>query len=766
MGALTETGRRRRRRRLLRRLLAVLGGAVLLAVVVAIWAIAPFWELAGRLEASGSSAPSRLFARPLPLSVDTPFDASRLRLELDALAYRAVEEPGALAPGSWTEGGGITQIALRGWTAPGGFRGPQTLALHHRKGRLTAIEIDGRAAPAATLEPVQLAAWYGDDQRERRFVPLERMPEDLVLAVLAAEDAGFFDHAGVSPTGIVRALLANLRGGALQQGGSTLTQQLVKNVYLTHERTVTRKVREALLAVILDLRYDKSAILEAYLNEIYLGQSGPVSLIGVGAAAWVYFGKDVSELSLGESATLAGIIPSPGSWAPTRHPESARARRDLVLGRLAELGWLDQEAITAARSAPLAVSEQPLAARRAPWFAALAEREARERFGIERLADAGYLVMSTLDWGDQVAAQRAVRDGLADVERRIEKPKAGSPPLEAALVSLDPASGGVLAWVGGRDWARSQFDRAGLARRQVGSAFKPIVFAAAFEAGIAQPATLLRDEPFTLRVGSARWSPRNSDGQFRGSVSARTVLERSLNVPTARLSVEVGIPAVAALARQMGIRSALVEVPALALGAAEIAPLELAAVYATLAAGGRRPPAHAITAVLTSDGQALPGTVPGGAKQVMAPETAFLVSSCLQGVLDGGTAARVRRLGVEGRLAGKTGTTNDRRDVWFAGYAPSRASVVWVGYDDNRTTRLTGSTGALPIWAAFTKQVEPAGGWSLFPQPPRIATATIDPATGGLATENCPTRQAEVYREDLVPRVECPLHPRRRSWWR
>ncbi len=748
---------RRKPGRWRRWLLLGLGAAGLLGVG-AIWTIAPFWELASRLGQRTSTAPSRLFARPLALGVERPLELARLRTELEALAYRQVEGDAALPSGTWREQAGMIEVSQRGWATTSGYRPPQGLVIRHQKGQITGLEIDGRPTPGASLEPVQLAAWYGPHQRERRFVPLERMPEHLVLAVLAAEDAGFFEHAGVSPTGILRALLANARGREMRQGGSTLTQQLVKNVFLTHERTVGRKVREALLAVILDLRYDKRDILEAYLNEIYLGQSGSVSLIGVGAASWVYFGKEVAALDLGEAATLAGIIPSPGPWAPTRALETATARRNLVLDRLAELAWLDEATITAARTQPLVAAEQPLAARRAPWFAALAEREARERYGVEALADTGFTVLSTLDWGDQLAAQTAVREGLAELERRLQKPKADEGPLQSALVSLDPATGGILAWVGGRDFNRSQFDRAGLARRQIGSAFKPIVVAAAFEAGLAQPATILDDAPFTHGSGRTSWSPRNSDGTFRGPVTVRETLEHSLNVPTARLALDAGIPAVAALARQMGIRSPLEEVPALALGTAEITPLELASVYATLAAGGRRPAIHGIAAILGADGTPLPGSVAGGAKQVMAAETAFLVTSCLQGVLDRGTGASARRLGVEGRLAGKTGTTNDRRDAWFAGYSPTRATAVWVGYDDNRTMRATGTTGALPIWSRFVKAVKPAGGWPLFPQPPKISSPMIDPTTGELASSRCPERRPELFRSDLAPRRICSRH--------
>ncbi len=618
----------------------------------------------------------------------------------------------------------------------------------------------GQARTAADEAPL-LASYYGPDLRERRPMGLDELPEELILSVLAAEDAYFLEHRGFSLAGIARAAWVNLRAQEVRQGGSTLTQQLVKNLYLTHQRTLIRKLREVVLAVFLELRYEKRAILEAYLNEIYWGRSGSVDLMGVGAAAWAYFGKHPAELELAESALLAGMIISPATRNPLRHPDAARERRDFVLGRLTQLGWLPADRLEQASRQEVALVRQPLVTRRVPWFAAAMEDEARRRFGIETLADAGYVLHSTLSLDDQRQAEAAVRWGAEALEKGWEKNRKTTSPLESALISVDPGSGGILAYVGGRNYGRSQFDRVTRARRQAGSAFKPIVYLTAFADRVATPATLLEDAPYTMRLAGQRWSPQNSDGEYRGWIRAREALEKSLNVPTARLAMRVGLERVIETARSMGLSGRLEPYPALALGAMEVSPLEMATVYATLAGGGRRPALHGLTAVYDRHGDAVPGAPIPPPTRVLAEDVAFLTNRVLQGVLDRGTGRGAREQGIEDPLAGKTGTTNSRRDSWFAGYSPERCTLGWVGYDDNSKTRLSGARAALPIWARFTHRVRPAGGYSDFSRPAGVVTALIDPGTGALATTRCPTWQEEVFLSDFVPSLTCPEH---RGW--
>jgi penicillin-binding protein 1B len=608
-----------------------------------------------------------------------------------------------------------------------------------------------------------LASYYGPDLEERRPLKLAEISNDLITAVLAAEDAGFTSHGGVSVGGILRALWVNLRGGEVRQGGSTLTQQLVKNLYLTHDRTLARKSRELVLALLLELRYTKEEILEAYLNEIYLGGSGGVSLLGVQSASRAYFGKDASQLDLAEAATLAGMIRSPAHHSPIAHPARAIKRRNWVLDRLTELDWVEKERIAKARAQPLWVAPEPVVRRRAPYFADAAAQEAARRFGVEagKLADAGYVLFSTLDWDSQQAAQQAVEWGVERVESGYQKGYKGEGPLQAALVSVDPRSGEILAYLGGREYGESQFDRASQALRQVGSTFKPIVYAAAFEHHTASPASFLDDAPLAVALPGqpAVWTPKNDDGQFHGYVSVRSALEKSYNLATARLAMAVGMDRVVALARDLGISSKMEPFPSIALGAVEVTPLELSTVYSAFATGGLRPTMHGLSGMIDRYGKPLQSEPLPEPVRVVTPQTAYLVTSLLQGVLVRGTAAG--SVGpANGTLAGKTGTTNKQRDSWFAGYSTERVTVVWVGYDDNSKTRLSGSRAALPIWTRFIAKA-PRGSYQTFKAPVGVTSAVIDPSTGLLATEFCPVAFSEVFRVGESPLESCDRHT---SW--
>ena len=737
------------------RLSWVLVGLAVVFLAFVLWLLRPFWRLSSQFAEHAEAQPSRLYGQPLELRVGGPGTAADTIDELLSLEYRDAGE-GALDPGTYRKSERGLAAYVRTYPTPTGVAGGRIVEISFGGRRVSGLWLDGAPVERLSLEAPQLASYFGDDMLERRPVVVDELPEHLVRAVLAAEDDSFFRHGGVSPSGIVRALWKNVRGGAVRQGGSTLTQQLVKNLYLTQERTVARKAQEAVLAVLLELRYSKRAILQAYLNEIYLGKSGGANLLGVGAAARAYFGKDAAALSLGEAATLAGMIQSPGDYAPTTHPERALKRRNWVLDRLAALEWVPRDRVASEKQAPLSVAPQRPAGRRAPYFADWAAQEARQRFGIADLDDAGYTLFSTLRWRDQRRAEDAIAWGLEQLEKGWQKGRAGR--LQSALVSIEPRSGAVLAYVGGRGYTESQFDRASQARRQAGSAFKPVVYAAAFEHGAATPATLLEDAPLTVTLARQVWTPHNDDDDYRGWVTARQAVEQSLNVPTARLGLQLGLERVVEMARGLGVESPLQPVPALSLGAFEVTPVELATVYATFAAGGKRPPVHALEAVLDRAGAPVQGAALAEPEQVLSPQSAFLLTTVLQGVVDHGTGASVRQQGVADSVAGKTGTTNGRRDSWFAGYAPSRATLVWVGIDDNSETRLSGSRAAAPIWGRFMSAVRPPGGYPVFSTPRGILTAVVDPETGELATEACPRVITEVFREGQVPGVVCHLH--------
>ncbi|HSG38106.1 MAG TPA: PBP1A family penicillin-binding protein, partial [Thermoanaerobaculia bacterium] len=709
---------------------------LLLAIllVVGAFVIRPFWRLSGQFDDITFRQPSRLYAKAIRLDEGRSFPQELLVANLSGEGYREDQDSDGLPAGRYRRYKNGVAVHLRSFPMPDGGRGGGLVEIGYKGSRIIGIRRNGEQVESVILEPPLLAAYYGPDNQERRPVTMDEVSKDLVAAVVAAEDDSFFKHAGFSVSGVLRALWVNTRGGEVRQGGSTLTQQLVKNLYLTHERTLARKSQELLLAVLLEARYEKRKILEAYLNEIYLGGANGVSLLGVGAASRAYFGKDASQLDLAEAATIAGLIRSPANYSPLTKPERAKARRDWVLERMASLDLVPRERIDQALRQPVTVAPEPVVRRRAPYFADSAALEAARRFDIKDLQDGGYVLFSTLDWSSQKAAQEAVEKGLKALE---PKKKSGAKELQAALISVDPGTGGILAYIGGRGYDSSQFDRAGRAQRQAGSAFKPIVYAAAFEDGKASPATFLEDEPLTIRLASQSWSPKNDDGSFHGWVSVRTALEKSYNPATTRLALQVGMPRVIRLATEMGITTPMEPFPSMALGAASITPLEMSAVYATLANGGARPPIHELAAVIDRYGKPVMGTPLPKPVRVISPQTAYMVTSLLQGVLERGTA-RGAASGLRGDVAGKTGTTNKRRDSWFAGYTPERATVVWVGYDDNSRTRLSGARAALPIWIRFMGDVAPPNGYSTFQQPPGVTTAVIDPSTGLLATGSCP----------------------------
>ncbi|HVS14590.1 MAG TPA: transglycosylase domain-containing protein [Thermoanaerobaculia bacterium] len=732
-----------------------------------VWLLLPLWGVSGQLSAAPRQQPSRLYAAPARVDVGAALRARDLVALLEERGYRADDGAGGagLRRGRYRLDGERVQVALRSFPTAAGWTVPAALEVVARSGTVERIELDDESVRSVLLDPLLLGSYYGPDLLDRWPEPLDRLPEHVWRAVLAAEDATFFRHAGLSITGIVRALWIDLRGRELSHGGSTVTQQLVKNIYLTHERTVARKVREAFLAMVVELRYSKQTLLQAYLNEIFLGRSGPVNLMGIGAAARVYFGVPAAELTLAEAATLAGMIRSPTHLAPRRHPERSQQSRDAVLRRMYELGWIDQAELEAALAEPLVAGGRASDRWRARFAADAAAAELRERWNVRGLEDAGYAVISTLDRTDQDAAEAAVSWGLDALEEGWQQ-GVDDAALEGALISVDPRDGRVLAWVGGRDYGRSQFDRARLASRQVGSAFKPVVLAAALAARAATPSDVLVDEPITVVQAGREWSPNNDDRRFRGPVTVRQSIEQSLNVPTVRLALDVGLPRIIETARALGVTSPLERVPSLALGAFEMTPVELLGAYACFAAGGTRAPLHLVEGVLDRRGQPLAGAALPAAERALEPGVAYLVTSVLEGVIDHGTGRRLRQDGLRDVLAGKSGTTNGGRDSWFIGYAPERATLVWVGYDASRPTRLSGARAALPIWGRFTLARRPRGGYRVALPPSDVTTRSVDPESGQLATGRCPSVITEVFLRDDVPAEECEIHGTSGRWWR
>ena len=654
--------------------------------------------------------------------------------------------------------------------APGQFRrttaawdifprdGKGRIGLEIRGERIARVTRDGKDVESAVLEGEVLTGVGDATAEDYRPIQLAHTPTGLVNAVLAAEDHRFFQHGALDVRSIARAAWSNLKGGRVTQGGSTITQQLVKNRLLTRQRTMLRKLQEAWLAMLVESGYSKEQILEAYLNEIYLGQRGPLAIRGVGAAARAYFSKEVHQLTAGEAALLAGMVRAPNTYSPVLNPDRARERRNAVLKRMLELRMLDAAAYERARREPLRAPARPWPGQAAPYFADYVRLELEGRF------IHGTRIGTTLDLPLQRFAENAAARGLDQLESSFPRTRRHDPRarLQVALVAVDPATGEIRALVGGRDYQASQFNRATLARRQAGSSFKPFVYLAALRPRDGPPlftaASMVDDAPLTIMVDGKPWTPRNYQERYEGRVSVRRALEQSLNSATVRISQAVSLPVIVETARGLGFHSNLAPVPAVALGAFEVTPLDLAGAYAPFASGGVRPSAiHGVRAVDRVDGTRVLLGQERSAATVMSPAEAYLMTSLLQGVIRTGTAASMPVLGISGEVAGKTGTTNDGRDAWFVGYSSRLLAVVWVGFDDGEAHGLSGAQAALPIWADFMKQALGAYPAPPFAIPDGISFADIDATNGKLAGSSCPLVVRETFLAGSEPE-RCDEH--------
>ena len=724
-----------------------------------------------RFEQRRSALPSRTYSAPFEIDVREGIEASELLDRLTTLGYRQVDgEPSQ--PGEYRRRKDIWTVYLRSATIGSDQREAFRLELRVRRNRISrATDLSSRK-PLRTfaLEPEPLFTYYAEHMEDRRWTPLERVPGDLVAALEVVEDRRFRRHFGLDVVGIGRAMFVNAGQGRVVQGGSTITQQLVKNLYGVRRRTMRNKLREAVAAVALELHYDKDAILEAYLNEVYLGQRGPVAISGIGDASHFFFGMPVEQLDLARSALLVGMIRNPGGYNPRAHPDRALDRRNLVLESMRGQDRIDEDRMQATLLEPLHVVVLVPTNQRLPWAAAYLAEATTARSEEVPLSQAGYSLHTTFDPAIQHAASEALRRGLERIERRLGRDSQGEP-LEGAVVVLRPSDGAILGLIGGRDYARSQFNRATRARRPAGSALKPFVYLAALERAQQDAdfaftlATLLDDSPIHLDSGGKTWSPANYDGQFRGPVSARQALEQSLNVPAVRAATHVGLDRIVELLRRVGIEQDLQPLPSLALGAADVTPLELAAVFATLANGGSRVQPHGLVGLQDREGN--PRRLPTAEPQpVVDASLTYLMTNALRGVVERGTARSAADWGFRGLAAGKTGSSDDLRDAWFVGYTPDVLVAVWVGYDDNRRIGLPGASAALPIWVGVMQAIG-AETWRGFPRPRGIGERWVDPLSGQLAHYRCPDAVRELFVSGTEPDEPCTVHERRRrrSFW-
>ena len=713
-----------------------------------------------RLAAGWTPPPAQLFAAELELSAGLALDRDELARWLNDLGY--LERDRARGVGEFTvESHAITLITLdgaeRGRTVRVTFSGDTGDTQH-----VLAIEIPpaGHAERMALGAPL-LATLHAGERRKRRVTPLGEIPRRVIQAVLAAEDHRFFEHRGVDAIRIAGAAVTNMTGNRRYLvGASTLTQQLVKNTLLSAEQTISRKLREQALAMLLERRLSKARILELYLNQVYLGQQGSFAIHGVAQGARALFGKNLRNLTLGESATMAGIIQAPQRHAPARHPDRAQTRRNGVLQAMVEHGFVTPDEALSAIREPVRVVAETAEDIEAPYFVDLVGQQLQHVGAARDAGRGGLRIETTLDRRLQRLAEAAVHEGA----RRIAGGRAdvaGEPP-QVAMVAVDPRTGAIRSLVGGTSYRDSQFNRAARAQRQPGSVVKPFVYLAALERARRDPAfpftasSLIDDTPTTFVFDRRSWRPANYGGVYDGPVTARMALARSRNVAAVKVAEQVGFQQVATLWAAAAGGATPPAYPALALGVFETTPLQVAAAYTVLANGGVRMPLEAISRASDGDQHiALFGDTP---RRVAAADSAFLVTRMLQSVLDVGTGAAARHRGFFHPAAGKTGTTDDLRDAWFVGFTPSLLTVVWVGMDDGSPLGLTGAEAALPIWADFMRGALDGLESPEFSPPPGVTVIEVDTATGLRATPGCPETLHESFRDGTEPRALCPLH--------
>lgn len=694
------------------------------------------------LNGLGEGFSTRVYAAPFPLRTGLRQSSGDLVRRLERLRYARVDSEPAL-PGEYALRESRLQVYLRSFRTPLLAQEPALATLSERREGEWEVRVGTSADRAAALEPEIAAELSGPRKIRREPARWDEIPPLLRGAVVSAEDKRFYRHWGIDPRALARAAWADLSRGGVLQGGSTITQQLAKNFFLTPRRALSRKVLEAFLAVYLELRYEKDQLLALYLNHVYLGQDGDVSVAGVKAAARFYFGKDMGRLTVEESAILAGLIRSPHRYHPARG-EAALRRRDYVLRRMREDGRIDEKALREALAAPLPPPPPPereSGRREASYFVAEVIRRLLPRYGEDALYRYGLSVHTTMDPLLQAAAERALL-------------RAGT---QGALVALDPGTGDVLALAGGKEYGRSQFNRATQALRQPGSAFKPFVYGAALEAGFT-PAGVLRDLPRRYRGrDSGPWSPRNFDGVYRGTTTLREALALSLNAATLELAERVGTERIIAFARRMGIESPLDPSLAMALGASEVRLIELACAYAPFANGGFRVGPRLLAAVSDAEGNVLEYSR-FERNPVLEPALAYLMTSLLESAARDGTGSVLARSGWTVPTAGKTGTTNGGRDAWFIGYTSALLAAVWMGDDAGKRAHLSGSKDAIPLWRSFMEEALRGQPDVSFQEPQGLENAVIDPSTGFLARSGCPEHRKELFLSGTSPAGYCPIH--------
>jgi penicillin-binding protein 1B len=741
-----------------------------------------------RLEGARETVFPRVLARPLELRRGQFMSDRQLIDRLNELGYANREYPekaGEFAIGSGTIAimprapelkGQVVRVVFQKPAVPDGKSASKTAprrAPPRPPDRIQRLELGTKASERLVLDAPVLTA-LGGERAKRRPVALSAIPARMTQAVLAIEDRRFYEHPGIDPIGIVGAIVTNIRGKrAYTAGASTITQQVARNVFLpkmfpgmtlkdAREKSFKRKLLEAWVALIITTRASKDAILEMYLNDMTLGQRGSFGIVGVPEASRLFFGKDVSNVTLAEAATIAGVYQSPSALSPFNNPDRCKERRNVVLQAMADGGYITQEAADRAVHEPLVVVQRALEAE-APYFVDFVGQTLADHYpGLTTTTTQAVDVYTTLDLHLQRLAQDAVRGGLTHVDQLLSRRKRRGK-AEAALIAVDPRTGEILAFVGGRSYNQSQYNRAVVARRQPGSVFKPFVFLAAFEEAAAggrtdvTPASITLDEPETFEFDDQVWSPENYGGEYEGPITFRQALAHSRNLATIHVAEAAGYDHVAAFWKSLKVGTPPKAYPSIALGVFEATPFEIATAYTLFPNGGAMRPLKHITRII-SGGKDVTKKDSAGPRTVARPDTTFLVTNMMRSVLNEGTAAGARSQGFLLDAAGKTGTTNDLRDAWFVGFTPELLTVVWVGFDDNQPVGLSGAQAALPIWTQFMRNALAGRASVPFDVPEGISFMEIDTLTGKLATAACPKKFTEAFLAGSEPTEVCDLH--------
>ncbi len=770
----------------LRRAFVVLAVAAVIALAVTVYYYVTFSHIIdARLHGERDRVLPRVFARPVELRLGQTLSDQELVGRLNDLGYAhrdRAERPGefsaaravvSLVPRSGPTQGRIVRVWFTAPPPPMRRKGPPPAPLPEHGVGIKQIEIaGGNPTETLTLDPPLLTALVSGNREKRRRVPLATIPDRTRQAVLAIEDRRFYTHPGVDPIRMVGALLTNVFGDKpYLVGGSTITQQLARHFFLTEElaqeaatgqRSIRRKLREQFMAMVLERRASKDEILELYLNDVYLGQRGSFAIHGVPEAARLFFGKDVSNLSLSESALVAGVIQSPGALSPFANAKRATDRRNVVLRAMADAGYVPPLDAEKASKEPLQLLARAVD-NEAPYFVDLVGQTLTEQFPGVTAQPRPIEVYTTLDLNMQRAALDAVRSGLAQVDAILSRRKKKPGPAQAALIAVDPRTGDIRAMVGGRSYNSSQYNRATSARRQPGSTFKPFVYLAAFERAAEEgrsdltPATTVVDEPYTWAYDNQVWTPSNYENEYDGEITLRRALAMSRNVATAKVGEMAGFDRVAALWKRVGVGNPPQGYPSIALGVFELTPLEVAKAYTLFTNGGAVRPLRTIDRIMSGDERvAQPKDV--APQPVARPQTTYLVTNMLRSVVNEGTGAGVRGMGFTLDAAGKTGTTNDLRDAWFVGFTPELLTVVWVGFDENTPLGLSGAQAAAPIWASFMVHALAGHPNASFAPPSGISFLEIDRDNGKLAVPGCPRVITEAFLAGTEPLEACELH--------